>query len=102
MPEALTTRLLFFLCCTGLALPAVAEIYRCTNASGGVAFSDRPCGADAALVTPRPSSGGSPAAAPDAAQRRDKTRRLLDAMEAERREKKRLEAEAQAESSLLV
>lgn len=97
MPEASTTRLLFFLFCAGLSLPAAAEIYKCTNASGGVDFSDRPCGADATVVTPRPASGGSPTAAPTDAQRRDKTRRLLDSMEAERKEKKRIEAEAKAE-----
>jgi hypothetical protein len=73
-----------------VAVPAQAEIYKCTDAQGKTQYSDAPCGDDATLFVPE----AAPAPAGDAQQRMDKTQRLLRAYEAENAERQRAEAEA--------
>lgn len=77
-----------------LAEPVFAGIYKCTAADGSIQFTDTPCG-EAATTIRKPAAPASPATTRD--QRMQKTRRLLDAMEAERNEEKRNAAEARAE-----
>ena len=72
------------------ALPAQAEIYKCTDAQGKTQYSDQPCGDGATLFVPE----AAPAPAEDSEQRMDKTQRLLRAYEAENTERKRAQAEA--------
>jgi hypothetical protein len=76
-----------------LAAPAAAEIYKCTDANGRPSYRDTPCGETSTALKKHAAPPG--AASPD--ERRLKTRRLLDAMEAERNRKKRAAAEEQAE-----
>lgn len=72
---------LIFLVTSGLAN---AEIYKCTSAEGAVQFSDHPCGQNATIIKPKTTK------VPDnhAAERSEKTRRLLDAYQEERRIKR--------------
>jgi hypothetical protein len=76
-----------------LAEPVLAGIYKCTNADGSIQYTDTPCGESATAIR-KPAAPTSPATTQD--ERMQKTRRLLDAMEAERNEEKRLAAEAKA------
>ena len=73
-----------------VAVPAQAEIYKCTDAQGKTQYSDAPCGDGATLFVPE----AAPAPAGDAQRRMDKTQRLLRAYEAENAERQRAEAEA--------
>jgi hypothetical protein len=76
-----------------LAEPVLAGIYKCTTADGSIQYTDTPCGESATAIR-KPAAPTSPATTQD--ERMQKTRRLLDAMEAERNEEKRLAAEAKA------
>jgi hypothetical protein len=76
-----------------LAEPVLAGIYKCTTADGSIQYTDTPCG-ESAIAIRKPAAPTSPATTQD--ERMQKTRRLLDAMEAERNEEKRLAAEAKA------
>ena len=80
--------LLFLLACT----PLQAEIYKCTDAQGDTRYSDKPCGGNAAVFVPR----AAPAPAEDAAERADKTQRLLRAYDVENAEEQRKAAAALA------
>ena len=71
-------------CSTG----AWSEIYKCTDAQGGVQFKDSPCGQTSTAIKP---SAKSPAVE-NYDQRMQRTKKLLNAMEAERSEK-RVQAE---------
>jgi len=74
--------------------PLQAEIYKCTDAQGEMQYSDKPCGGNASVFVP--SAAPAPAPAGDAAERADKTQRLLRAYDVENAEQQRKEAEAQA------
>ncbi len=76
-----------------LAEPVFAGVYKCTAADGSIQYTDTPCGESATAIR-KPAAPASPATTQD--ERMQKTRRLLDAMEAERNEEKRLAAEAKA------
>lgn len=78
--------LVFLLACT----PLHAEIYKCTDARGNTQYSDEPCGGHATVFVPE----AAPAPAGDAAQRLDKTQRLLRAYDVENVERQRKETEA--------
>ena len=72
----------------------VAEVYKCTDASGRVQYRDTPC--DSRTQTLRKiDQAGTDTGAPDA--RMQKTQRLLDAMRDERQQKQRLAEEQKAE-----
>ena len=77
-----------------LVEPVSAGVYKCTAADGSIQYTDTPCGESATAIR-KPAAPASPATTQD--KRMQKTRRLLDAMEAERNEEKRLAAEAKAE-----
>jgi hypothetical protein len=68
-----------------------AEIYKCTDAEGDTQYSDEPCGGNATVFIPRVA----PAAAGDAAERMDKTQRLLRAYDVENAERQRQVTAAQ-------
>ena len=73
---------------------ARGEIYKCTDASGAVQFSDRPCTGVSTLIgkkTPPPQTQS-----PD--EHMQKTRRLLDALREERDQAKQEHAQQQAEA----
>ncbi|MEN8207031.1 MAG: DUF4124 domain-containing protein [Pseudomonadota bacterium] len=72
--------------------PLQAEIYKCTDAQGDTQYSDEPCGGNASVFVPRTA----PAPAGDAAERADKTQRLLRAYEVENAERQRKSTEALA------
>lgn len=76
-----------------LAAPAAAEIYKCTDANGTTRYTDTPCGETPTALKKHAAPPVS--ASPDA--RMQKTRRLLDAMEAERNQEKQAAAEQKAE-----
>ena len=84
-----TISLVWLLACT----PAAAEIHKCTDAQGNVTYRDTPCGGTSPAIKRK----STPAAAPNADARMEKTQRLLRAYEAERQEEKQLKAEARAE-----
>jgi len=71
---------------------AGAEIYKCTDAAGKTQYTDRPCGASAAVITPR----AVPAQDEDSDARMQKTRKLLRAYEEERRQEQQQKSEASA------
>ena len=71
-----------------------ARAYPITDEQGRVQYTDTPCGESATSFRKQTTPAG-PAATQD--ERMQKTQRLLDAMEAERNEEKRLAAEAKAE-----
>jgi hypothetical protein len=71
---------------------ARGEVFKCTDASGAVQFTDHPCGTES-TVFPK---GASPGEADQADEQLQKTRRLLDAMEHERQEAEQQKAEQQA------
>jgi hypothetical protein len=88
-----TGRILVLLGVLALAgTDAGAEIYKCTDASGKAQYTDRPCGAGAAVITPRVA----PAQDEDSDARMQKTRKLLRAYEEERRQEQQQKAEARA------
>jgi rRNA maturation protein Nop10 len=70
-----------------------AGIFKCKGADGEVRFTDSPCGQDATIFKPNAIKK------PDnyEAQRREKTRRLLDAYQEERRIKRENTARAKQE-----
>jgi hypothetical protein len=73
---------------------ARGEIYKCTDANGGVQFTDRPCTGVSTLI-------GKKAPPPDARspdEHLQKTLRLLDALQEERDQAKREHAQQQAEA----
>jgi len=72
--------------------PLQAEIYKCTDAQGDTQYSDEPCGGNASVFVPR----AAPAPAVDAAERADKTQRLLRAYDVENAEQQRKETAALA------
>jgi len=72
--------------------PLQAAIYKCTDAQGDTQYSDAPCGDNASLFVPEVA----PAPAADAAQRLDRTQRLLRAYELENAEQQREAAAARA------
>jgi hypothetical protein len=82
--------ILLMLCATA----ADGEIYKCTDARGKVHYGDRPCGKDASLFVPK----GAPPADAGVDQRRQKTQRLLDALEAERRQEQQAAEEQRVEA----
>ena len=79
---------LLLLCGAG----ACGEIYKCTDSTGAVQFSDRPCTGVSTYI-------GKKTAPPDPSEPNEqlqKTRRLLDAMRQEREQAKRQKAQQQA------
>ena len=70
--------------------PLQATIYKCTNTRGDTQYSDEPCGDATTVFVPR----AAPAPAGDAAERMDKTRRLLRAYDVENAERQRQETAA--------
>ena len=70
--------------------PLQAAIYKCTDAQGDTQYSDEPCGDDTTVFVPR----AAPAPAGDAAERMDKTQRLLRAYDVENAERQRQETAA--------
>jgi hypothetical protein len=82
---------LFLMSCTGTA---AGEIYKCTDAQGQVHYGDSPCGDNARVFVPKTV----PAADPGMDQRRQKTQRLLDAMQEERRQAQQAELEQRVEA----
>jgi len=80
--------LFVLLACT----PLQAEIYKCTDAQGETQYSDEPCAGNASVFVPR----AAPAPAGDAAERADKTQRLLRAYDVENAEQQRKDAAAVA------
>ena len=77
-----------------IAAPVFAGIYKCTGAGGEIRYTDTPCGESPAAIR-KSTAPPAPAATQD--ERMQRTRRLLDAMEAERNEEKRNAAKARAE-----
>ncbi|MEN8106749.1 MAG: DUF4124 domain-containing protein [Pseudomonadota bacterium] len=73
--------------------PVSAQVFKCTDAAGKIQYTDTPCGETSTAI--KKHSAPPAAASPD--ERMQRTRRLLDAMEAERNEEKRTVAEAKAE-----
>jgi hypothetical protein len=72
---------------------ARGEVFKCTDASGAVQFTDHPCGTESTVI---PRKAAAPAAEePDEHLR--KTERLLDAMRHEREEAEQQKATQQAE-----
>jgi hypothetical protein len=89
-PERVIVLGLLLLC----GASARGEIYKCTDASGTVQFSDRPCTSVSTYI-------GRSTAAPDAQgpdERLQKTRRLLDALQQEREQAKREQEQQKAEA----
>ena len=83
--------------------PLQAAIYKCTDAQGDTQYSDEPCGDDTTVFVPR----AAPAPAGDAAERMDKTQRLLRAYDVENAERQRQEtaartAQAEAEKNCVT
>lgn len=76
------------------AAPVSAGVYKCTDENGRVQYTDTPCG-ESATTFRKSTAPATPSASPDA--RMQKTQRLLDAMQSERNDEKRLAAEAKAE-----
>ncbi len=76
-----------------LAVPAAAQVYKCTEADGSTRYTDTPC--DETSTTIRRHAAPPAAASPD--ERMQKTRRLLDALEAERNQERQAEADRKAE-----
>lgn len=81
--------------------PVQAAIYKCTDAQGDTQYSDEPCGGNTTVFVPRTAA---PASAEDAAERMDKTRRLLRAYDVENADRQRQEqatrtARAEAEKN---
>jgi hypothetical protein len=74
------------------SVSARGEIYKCTDASGAVQFSDRPCTGVSTLITRKKSPPD--AQSPD--EHMQKTRRLLDALQEERDQAKQEQAQQQA------
>ncbi len=74
--------------------PASAQVYKCTDDSGAVQYSDIPCGSST-LSLHKLGDTESGAAAPDV--RMEKTQRLLDAIHDERQQKQHNAEEAKAE-----
>ena len=70
--------------------PLQAAIYKCTDTQGDTQYSDEPCGDDTTVFVPR----AAPAPAEDAAERMDKTHRLLRAYDVENAERQRQETAA--------
>ena len=79
--------LVVLLACT----PLQAAIYKCSDAPGDTQYSDEPCGHNTTVFVPR----AAPAPAGDAAERMDKTQRLLRAYDVENAERQRQEIAAQ-------
>lgn len=77
-----------------MSAPVSAQVYKCTDATGKIQYTDTPCGESATSIR-KPVAPPSPTASQD--ERMQKTRRLLDAMEAERNEEKRNAEQARAE-----
>ena len=71
---------------------ARAEVFKCTDASGAVQFTDHPCGTDSTVI-PRKAA---PTEADEPDDHLKKTQRLLDAMRHERLQAEQQKAEQQA------
>ncbi len=71
-------------------MPLQAAIYKCIDVQGNTQYSDEPCGNDSTVFVPKPA----PAVAGDAAERMDKTQRLLRAYDVENAERQRQETAA--------
>jgi len=84
--------LLIALLLVTVAGPGMAEVYRCRDADGSVRFTDRPCDDSSGLLSfPARDTPDSDEA------RRDRTRKLLNAMRQERIEERERNAREQAE-----
>jgi E3 ubiquitin-protein ligase DOA10 len=88
-------------CCRGLfavlllvALACPAEFYRWVDEKGHTHFADRPQHSQPHEIAVRPAA----AAPADAAQRRDKTRRLLNAFQVERQQQREAQVKRQEET----
>lgn len=77
-----------------MSAPVSAQVYKCTDDAGKVQYTDTPCGESSTVIRESTAPSAAPASQ---GERMQKTQRLLDAMQAERNEKKRLDAEARAE-----
>ncbi|UCC57275.1 MAG: DUF4124 domain-containing protein [Gammaproteobacteria bacterium] len=73
--------------------PVFAEIYKCRDANGKLQYTDRPCVGESSVFTPEKA----PVADEDSDERMNRTRKLLDAMEAERNQKEKAAAEQKVE-----
>jgi hypothetical protein len=72
---------------------ARGEVFKCTDSSGAVQFTDHPCGTESTVI-PRKAA---PSAADEPDEHLRKTERLLDAMRHEREQAEQQKAEQQAE-----
>ena len=72
--------------------PLQAAIYKCADAQGETSYSDEPCGGNASVFVTK----AAPAPAGDAAERADKTQRLLRAYDVENAAQQREEEEVLA------
>ena len=73
------------------SMPLQATIYKCTDEDGVTQFRDAPCGQNTTRYAP----GAVPESAEEAAQRLEKTQRLLRAYDVENAERSRREKAAQ-------
>ncbi|HEY9199684.1 MAG TPA: DUF4124 domain-containing protein [Gammaproteobacteria bacterium] len=85
------------LCACLLGAVASAEVYKWTDAEGRVHFGDRPPQGQSETVQMPGPSADSPAATPE--ERLEKQRRLLNAFEEERRQKRDAQAQARQEKA---
>lgn len=85
------------LCACLLAVGAPAEVYKWTDAEGRVHFGDRPPQGGAETVPMPEKMGDDPVATPE--ERLEKQRRLLNAFEEERRQKRDAQAQARQEKA---
>ncbi len=96
LPDRGSAFLFLLLLCCGASVQA--EAYRWVDENGKVHFGDRPPrGVEKESIKLPESKSSTPV--PSAAERRDKTRRLLEAWEEERRIEKEQEAKAAAEKA---
>jgi hypothetical protein len=73
-------------------LPAVAEIYKCTDSSGAVQYGDKPCAGKSTIITPT----AAPGVDAHVAERRQRADKLLRAYDEEHAEEQRAQAEVEA------
>jgi hypothetical protein len=90
-------RSLLALCACLVTAAAPAEVYKWTDAEGRVHFGDRPPQGEAETVPMPGRTGDAPVATPE--ERLEKQRRLLNAFEEERRQKRDAQAQARQEKA---
>ena len=85
-------RLIVLLVVLFASAPLQAAIYMCADAQGETEYSDEPCSGNASVFVPK----AAPSPAGDAAERADKTQRLLRAYDVENAAQQREEEEVLA------